>query len=60
MMEKDVKISGRAKDLSLVQKAAKDAAAEFEKSAGYPVKVEVDGELAAGWYVHIIQSTVPD
>lgn len=51
MMEKDVKISARAKDVAVAQKAAKDAAAEFEKQAGYAVKVEVDGELAAGWLV---------
>lgn len=54
MMEKDIKVSGRAKDLSLVQSAAKSAAAAFEKEAGFAVKVEVDGELAAGSYVVLL------
>ena len=51
IMEKDIKVSGRAADLPLVKKAAADAAKEFEAAAGYPVKIEVDGELAAGSYV---------
>lgn len=50
-MEKDIKVSGRAADLALVKKATAEAAKEFEAAAGYPVKIEVDGELAAGSYV---------
>lgn len=51
MMEKEVKVSARPKDLDLVKTAAKEAAAQFEKEAGFAVKVEVDGELAAGGFV---------
>ena len=47
-MEKDIKISGRKKDSKLVQKAAEDAAAEFEKEAGFSLKFAVDDELAEG------------
>lgn len=50
-MEKDIKISGRKKDSKLLQKAAEDAAAEFEKAAGFAVKFAVDEELAEGSYV---------
>lgn len=48
MMEKDIKVSGRAADLDLVKKAAAEAAKDFQAGSGYPVKIEVDGELAAG------------
>ena len=48
IMEKDIKISGRKKDSKLVQKAAEDAAAEFEKEAGFTLKFAVDDELAEG------------
>jgi hypothetical protein len=50
-MEKDIKISGRKKDSKLVKKAAEQAAAEFEKEAGYAVKFAVDEELAESSYV---------
>ncbi|ORY54171.1 ATPase V1 A1 complex subunit E [Leucosporidium creatinivorum] len=46
IMEKDIKISGRKKDVKLVKKAAEEAASEFEKEAGWPVKFAVDEELA--------------
>ena len=55
-MEKDIKVSGRAADLTLVKKAAAEAAKEFEAAAGYPVKIEVDGELAAGSCVALLTS----
>lgn len=48
MQEKDLTISARAVDLNLVKKAATHAAGEFEKTAGYAVKVEVNGELPKG------------
>lgn len=47
-MEKDIKISGRKKDSKLVQKAAEEATAEFEKNAGFSLKWAVDDELAEG------------
>lgn len=50
-MEKDIKISGRKKDAKLVKKAAEEAAAEFEKEAGFAIKYAVDEELAESSYV---------
>lgn len=47
-MEKDIKVSARAADLALVKKASADAAKDFESAVGYPVKIEVVGDLAAG------------
>lgn len=45
-MEKDIKISGRKADSKLLQKAADDAAKEFEEKAGYSIKYEIDEELS--------------
>ncbi|GAA6017531.1 hypothetical protein JCM11491_006856 [Sporobolomyces phaffii] len=45
MMEKDIQVSGRPKDQSLLEQAAKDAASEFEEKAGFKVKIEVNDEL---------------
>lgn len=47
-MEKEITISARPVDQKLVETAAKSAAAEFEKAAGFEVKYTVDTELAAG------------
>jgi V-type H+-transporting ATPase subunit E len=46
IMEKDIKISGRKKDSKLLEVAAKDAVAEFEKEAGFSLKYAVDEELS--------------
>ena len=48
MMEKEITISAREKDIKAVETAAKSAADEFEKAAGFKVNFKVDGELAAG------------
>jgi hypothetical protein len=48
MMEKDITISCRPVDAALVREATAKAAKDFEANAGYPVKIEVDEELAAG------------
>ncbi|GAA5900081.1 hypothetical protein JCM6882_002609 [Rhodosporidiobolus microsporus] len=45
LMEKDIKVSGRPRDQPLLRQAADDAAAEFEKQAGFKANVEVDGDL---------------
>ncbi|GAA5986020.1 hypothetical protein JCM11641_004903 [Rhodosporidiobolus odoratus] len=45
LMEKDIKVSGRPKDKAVLEKAAKQAAEEFEKEAGYKISLEVDDEL---------------
>ncbi|GAA5981693.1 hypothetical protein JCM5350_000457 [Sporobolomyces pararoseus] len=45
MMEKDIKVSGRPKDSNLLEKAAEEAAKEFEDKVGYKPKIEVDQEL---------------
>lgn len=45
MMEKDIQVSGRPKDQSLLKKAADEAASEFEEKIGFKVKIEVDEEL---------------
>jgi hypothetical protein len=54
LMEKDLIIRARKADVEIVEKAAKDAAAEFEKAAGFSVETEVDldGPLSAQRYVH--------
>lgn len=44
-MEKDIKVSGRPKDLELLKKATEQAASEFKEQAGYEVKTEVDDQL---------------
>ena len=51
-MEKDITISGRKKDSKLLKKAAEAAAKEFEVGSGYPVKITVNEELAAGRCAH--------
>mgnify|MGYP001563959998 CR=1 FL=1 len=48
MMEKDITVSGRKQDSKILQKAADAAAVEFEAGSGFPVKIEVNTELAAG------------
>ncbi|GAA5899781.1 H(+)-transporting V1 sector ATPase subunit E [Sporobolomyces salmoneus] len=45
MMEKDIQVSGRPKDQSLLKKAADEAASEFEDKIGFKVKIEVNEEL---------------
>lgn len=45
MMEKDIQVSGRPKDQSVLKQAAEDAAGEFEEKIGYKPKIEVDEEL---------------
>ncbi|GAA5908573.1 hypothetical protein JCM5296_000595 [Sporobolomyces johnsonii] len=45
LMEKDTTVIGRPKDRKLLDKAAEEAAAEFEKEAGFKVKIEVNDEL---------------
>lgn len=47
-MEKDITVSGRKQDSKILQKAADAAAVEFEAGSGFPVKIEVNTELAAG------------
>lgn len=48
MMEKDITVSGRPKDAAVLKAATAAAAIEFEKEAGFPIKLVVDEELAAG------------
>ena len=48
MMEKDITISCRPADAAAVKEATAKAAKDFEKNAGYAVKIELDEELAAG------------
>jgi vacuolar-type H+-ATPase subunit E/Vma4 len=53
LMEKDIKVSGRPKDQKLLETAAKDAAEEFEKNAGFKVHLEVNDELGDKSYVSV-------
>jgi len=46
LMEKDIEISAREEDKDLVEAAAKDAAAEFEKDSKWTIKYTVDTELS--------------
>ncbi|KAK4701041.1 V-type H+-transporting ATPase subunit E, partial [Phenoliferia sp. Uapishka_3] len=48
MMEKDITVSGRAKDSKLLKKASDAAAKEFEEGSGYAVNIEIKEDLAAG------------
>jgi hypothetical protein len=48
LMEKELFIRARKTDVELVEKAAKDAAAEFEKNAGFPVETEIDADSPLG------------
>lgn len=47
-MEKELFIRARKTDVELVEKAAKDAAAEFKKNAGFPVETEIDTDRPLG------------
>lgn len=61
LMERELFIRARKTDFELVEKAAKDAAAEFEKNAGFAVETEVDADrpLGADRYSHrVIEVTV--
>lgn len=44
-MEKDIQVSGRPKDQSLLAKAAEEASSEFEEKVGFKVKIEVNEDL---------------
>jgi hypothetical protein len=48
LMEKAVFIQARKVDNEFVEKAAKEASAEFEKNAGFPVEVEIDFDNPLG------------
>lgn len=43
-MDKELFIQTRKADIDMVKDAAKEAAEEFEKNAGYTVEIEVDTE----------------
>jgi hypothetical protein len=43
-MDKELFIQTRKADMDIVKDAAKEAAEEFEKNAGYAVEIEVDTE----------------
>ncbi|BGP19568.1 hypothetical protein JCM10213_000168 [Rhodosporidiobolus nylandii] len=45
LMEKDIKVLGRPKDQQLLEKAAQEAAEQFEQDAGFKVNLEVETEL---------------
>jgi hypothetical protein len=47
-MEKELFIRARKTDVELVEKAAKDAAVEFEKNAGFAVETEIDADSPLG------------
>jgi hypothetical protein len=47
-MEKAVFIRARKVDNELVDKASKEAAVEFEKTAGFPVETEIDSDNPLG------------
>lgn len=47
-MDKELFIRARKQDVKLVEKAAKEAAAEFEKTAGYTVETEIDTDSPLG------------
>lgn len=58
LMEKELFIRARKADAEIVEKAAKDAAAEFGKAAGFPIETEIDLDrpLGAERYVHHLSS----
>lgn len=58
-MEKDVKLSCRSKDTSLVEKAKDEASAEFSENAGFDVKLSVSGDLSEGRFVAILLVNQP-
>ena len=45
IMEKDIKVTCRSKDVSLVEKAKDEAQKEFNEQAGYDVKISVAGDM---------------
>jgi hypothetical protein len=47
-MEKAVFIRARKADNELVEKASKEAAAEFEKMAGFRIETEIDSDNPLG------------
>jgi hypothetical protein len=47
-MEKAVFIQARKVDNELVDKASKEAAAEFKKTAGFPIEMEIDSDNPLG------------
>jgi phenylalanyl-tRNA synthetase beta subunit len=48
LMDKELFIRCRKVDSELVEKAAKEAATEFEKNAGYAVETEIDTDSPLG------------
>ena len=48
LMEREVFIRARKADNELVEKAAKVAAAEFKKNAGFTVETEIDTDNPLG------------
>jgi ATP synthase (E/31 kDa) subunit len=48
LMDKTIFIRARKADNDLVEKAAKAAAAEFEKNAGFSVATEIDSDRPLG------------
>jgi hypothetical protein len=47
-MDKELFIRAREADFDLVETASKEAAAEFEKTAGYSIETEVDKDSPLG------------
>jgi hypothetical protein len=48
LMDKELFIRCRKADTKLVEKAAKEASVEFEKTAGYAVETEIDSDSPLG------------
>jgi hypothetical protein len=47
-MDKALFVRAREADFGLVETALKEATAEFEKTAGYPVEAEIDKDIPLG------------
>jgi hypothetical protein len=47
-MDKALFVRAREADFDLVETALKEATAEFEKTAGYPVEAEIDKDIPLG------------
>ena len=47
-MEKELFIRARKVDVEVVEQAAKEAAAEFKKNAGFAVETEIDMDSPLG------------
>lgn len=45
LMDSELFIRCRKADTDVVEKAAKEAAAEFEKQAGFAVETEIDSDI---------------